>query len=118
MSQPAERSLVAFLRAMAILALNAPDQVTWLNSLGLPGTAALADELALEFDDGYLLVPSFIEGGWLSSGVQEFLAPIEAALTSMSESGDGDVWTIEALKTDHRWEEVRVLARAALIHLK
>ncbi|WP_189213742.1 hypothetical protein [Actinokineospora fastidiosa] len=114
MTEPHVRTLVAFLRAVAILALDAPHQRAWLASLGLPGELAVADELALEFDDGYLLLPAFISNGWLPANAREQFGPIDAALAAMSGNDHQDVWAVEALSTDQRWEEVRALARNAL----
>ncbi|GAA3006507.1 hypothetical protein [Actinokineospora diospyrosa] len=112
------RPLVAFLRAVAILALDARHQLAWLGSLGLPGEPALADELALEFDAGYRLLPQFISNGWLQADVRELLDAIDAALATMSEKENRDVWAVEALATDQRWEDVRGLARSVLTSLQ
>jgi hypothetical protein len=118
MSEPAIQSLVAFMRSIAVLALDAPTQLAWLASLGLPGTPSVTDELALEFDDGYRLIPRFVANGWLSAESGGLLAPIDAALAAMSGPSNADVWAVEALESDPRWMEVRVLAREALIRLR
>ncbi|WP_258904005.1 hypothetical protein [Actinokineospora sp. UTMC 2448] len=114
MTEPHVRTLVAFLRAVAILALDAPHQRAWLASLGLPGEPAVVDELAHEFDEGYLLLSAFISNGWLPANAREQFGPIDAALAATSGDGHQDVWAVEALATDNRWEEVRALARNAL----
>lgn len=97
--------------------MDAQAQVEWLNSLGLPGTAALADELALEFDDGYTLLSTFLRNGWLKQESAEVLADIARALTAMSGRENEAAWAVEALASDARWEEVRQLARKALTRL-
>lgn len=114
MTLPAVASLAAFLRSIAILAMDTQTQVDWLNSLGLPGTAALADELALEFDDGYRLLPAFLANGWLKQDSAEALEEVARALTAMSGRENEAVWAVESLASDSRWEEVRQLARKAL----
>lgn len=122
MSEMQVASLVAFLRSVAMLAMAAPEQVAWLNTLGLPGEAAIADELALEFNDGYLLIDTFISRGWLTANAKALFEPIDAALAAMSDpdkeaTAEGDVWVVGALGEDPRWEEVRLLARRALVLL-
>lgn len=117
MTGPSVGSLVAFIRSIALLALDAQSQVAWLSSLGLPGLPAVADELALEFDDGCLLLPIFVEHGWLPDGCVNFLAPIDAALDAMSSRSEADVWNVEELASSPEWEEVRSMARQALFHL-
>lgn len=114
MTLPAVITLAAFVRSIAILAMDARTQIEWLNSLGLPGRAALADELALEFDDGYMLLPVFLDKGWLKDHSADVLGDIARALTAMSGRENEAVWAVEALASDPRWEEVRGLARKAL----
>ncbi|MFS8103349.1 hypothetical protein LFM09_40105 [Lentzea alba] len=46
-------ALARFVRSIAVLAMPAESQTQWLDSLGLPGGARIADELALGFDDGF-----------------------------------------------------------------
>ena len=115
MSTPSPRALVAFVRSVSVLALDAAGQLAWLASLGLPGTAALADELALEFDDGFKLLPTFISLGWIQPEAADALAELDATLARMSDPSQGDVWKVEALTSDVRWEGVRSLARDALL---
>lgn len=115
---PAACSVVGFVRSIAILALDAEGQVDWLQSLGLPGRAALADELALEFDDGFKLLPSFLNNGWLSQDIVGVVSEIDRALADMSGQANKDLWAVEALPSDPRWKEVRVLARKALVLIR
>lgn len=66
MEGPTPGMLASLIRAIAMLALPAPHQIAWLEALGVGGSA---DELALEFHDGYLLVPQFVERQWLQAAV-------------------------------------------------
>ena len=115
MSQPSVRTLVGFLRALAVLALPAPDQLAWLRSLGLPGEPAVLDELAMEFDDGYRLVPSFIKNGWLPESILDPLSELDRLLSGMSGTGNERVWLVDSLDSTQEWEEVRFGARKVLM---
>ncbi len=68
----------------------------------------VADELALDFDDGYLLLPQFLELRWLSAAVQPAAGEVRRLLDEMS--GPGSPWSFEDLRRDVRWSEVRAAA--------
>ena len=81
MDEPGPKFLVAFVRSVAVLALEADAQVVWLEEKSV---APSADELALEFDDGFQLVPTFIERGWLNEMALPALAQLDEQLDAMS----------------------------------
>ncbi|GGN99770.1 hypothetical protein GCM10010112_93870 [Actinoplanes lobatus] len=110
MEQPGPIFVAAFVRSVAVLALEADAQVAWLGVKGLP----LVDELALEFDDGFRLVPTFIERGWLNDTALPVLAEIDEHLSSMSGEHNAGLWHVEALTRRTEWDQVRALARTAL----
>ena len=112
MGELGARSAIAFVRSVAVLALDADAQAAWLRTLG---TFPAADELALEFDDGFPLVPAFIERGWLSETALPALVPLDEQLTAMS--GGDRLWHAEALAVQPEWDRVRALAGAALLRL-
>ncbi|GGN65852.1 hypothetical protein GCM10010112_27660 [Actinoplanes lobatus] len=114
MDHPAPRFAVAFVRSVAVLALEADAQTAWLQRLG---TAPSADELACEFDDGFRLAPTFIERGWLSGTAIPALTQLDDQLSAMSGNPNADLWHIDALPHRAEWNRVRTLARAALILL-
>ena len=114
MTGPGVKALTSFLRAVAILALPADGQIAWLHSLDLPGQPHYVDELALEFDDGYLLLPQFVTKGWLAQQATEPLAALDVLLSDMSGSEHAELWTLDALATSPLWIEVRHQARVAL----
>jgi len=107
-------ALVRFIRSIAVLVLPAENQVQWLNSLGLPGNAAVADELAQEFDDGFLLLPQFVEHGWILGPVADKLRELDSLLTSMSGPENADIWDISALEGAGMWSKVRDRANSIL----
>lgn len=104
------------MRAVAILALPASDQIAWLDSLGIGGRNV--DELALELGDGFLLVPQFVEHNWLSVEAVEPLRALDSLLASISGPSNGVLWETAALETAPAWEEARKLAKAALLKVR
>jgi hypothetical protein len=111
--EPSPRSVVAFVRSVAVLALDADAQVAWASQL-MKNHVPLIDELAMEFDDGFRLVPSFIERGWLNEAALPVLTQLDERLEVMSGQHNADLWHAEALSSRAEWERVRGLARAAL----
>jgi hypothetical protein len=72
----------------------------------------LTDEIALDFDHWAQCVATY----WKLSSVQMVhLSRLDDFLREMSASLHSDFWTDEALFSDPRWEEVRTLAKAALV---
>ena len=110
MEQPSSKFVAAFVRSVAVLALEADAQIAWLGEKGL----SPVDELALEFDDGFRLVPTFIERGWLNATALPVLAEIDQHLSSMSGEHNAGLWQVEALARTTEWDQVRALARTAL----
>jgi len=108
--QPGPKFVVAFVRCVAVLALEAEGQIAWLGGKDLP----LVDELALEFDDGFRLAPTFIERGWLDATALPVLAEIDQHLNSMSGEHNAGLWQVDALARRTEWNQVRTLARTAL----
>jgi hypothetical protein len=72
---------------------------------------ALADELGLDFDDSYRLVPTLMsEGVVFGDDALIALAQIVQALTAMSGRAKSQLWMLEAIRTRTVWPEVRNLA--------
>lgn len=106
-------SLGRFVRAIAVLALDAEGQIAWLQSMGgLP-----EDELALEFEDGRLLAFQFEEMRWVKPGLGPTLAPLNELLSNMSGSGQDFLWSPRGLCEAQEWTDARRLARAVLPHI-
>lgn len=76
------------------------------------GWVVLADEMALDFDHWARCVSPYWK---LSPGHRVQLSRLDDFLKEMSGSLHRDFWTDEALSSDPRWEQVRTLARAALV---
>jgi hypothetical protein len=112
-AQPGPRHAVTFVPSVAILALDADAQAAWTSQLAKDQTP-LIDELALEFDDGFRLLPTFVERGWLNDAALPILTQLDEQLAAMSGEHNADLWQIEALTSRAEWNRVRVLAKAAL----
>lgn len=103
-------ALAELIKAVARLALPADSQLQYLQELEvLPGI----DELALELHDRVVLLPQFVENGWLSPGEADAIQDLDEALARLSKRGPG-LWSETALKESSEWEEVRSHARTAL----
>ena len=75
------------------------------------------DELALDWDSGWTLMPQWVGRGWLSVDDAEKFQPIDLALTAMTDRKDASLWTPAALRSASEWAEIRALATAALLEL-
>lgn len=116
MEGPSPRSLANLMRAVAVLALPAADQIAWLDSLGIGWTNV--DELALELGEGFLLLPQIVERSWLPIEVVEPLRALDSLLASISGPANSDLWETTALETAPAWAEARELAKAALLTVR
>ncbi|MFD6443834.1 hypothetical protein ACFWEJ_01945 [Promicromonospora sp. NPDC060204] len=108
--------LVRLVRSLAVLALPAEEQFRWLASLGL-GEPALTDELALELENAVLAAPELVAAGWLRSEALQIARNLDAKLESRSGPAAGSFWSIEALRNDPEWADIRVQAVEALMAL-
>ncbi|MBM2614391.1 hypothetical protein JIG36_02315 [Actinoplanes sp. LDG1-06] len=115
MAEMSPRQLVSFVRSLAALGLPADAQAAWISRLSTE-TAQLLDELALDFDDGFQLVPAFVELGWLNAAALAALRRLDAQLDAMSGDHNAELWSVDALAREE-WDRVRSLARAALSEL-
>jgi hypothetical protein len=100
-------------RSVAVLALPAEAQLAWAGQL-LDQDVLLIDELALEFDDGLRLVPTFIERDWISASALPVLIELDNQLNAMSGEQNASLWKPDAVTSRPEWHRVRALARAAL----
>jgi hypothetical protein len=113
MTSPSVGMLANFLRAIARLALPASTQIDYLRAIG---AAPSADEMALEFNEGFVLVPQFVDAGWLSASDTEALRELHKILAEMSGSEQAELWTEDALRNASAWENVRTVAQGFLMH--
>ena len=85
-------------------------QIDYLQHLGV---APLADELALEFHDLYLLVPQLAAQRVLRHQQHKAIDAVSRKLDDMSTCQDTRLWTEDALQSHPDWVEVRRLAAIA-----
>ena len=85
-------------------------QIDYLQHLGV---APLADELALEFHDLYLLVPQLAAQRVLTHQQRKAVDAVSRKLDDMSTCQDTGLWTEDALQSHPDWVEVRRLAAIA-----
>jgi len=92
------------------LASPAQAQIDHLQHLGI---APLADELALEFHDLYLLVPQLAAQRVLTHQQRKAVDAVSRKLDDMSTCQDASLWAEDALRGHLDWVEVRRLASIA-----
>ena len=85
-------------------------QIDYLQHLGV---APLADELALEFHDLYLLVPQLAAQKVLTHQQSKAVDAVSRKLDDMSTCQDPRLWVEDALRSHPDWVEVRRLAAIA-----
>ncbi|HYF02319.1 MAG TPA: hypothetical protein VEC36_03005 [Patescibacteria group bacterium] len=99
--------------ALKNLAANSSEQKAYLEKLG---TAPSADELALEFDDIYLPLKSWIEGGSvkLPPNLILKLEEVDNLLEKMSGPQNAKLWDVKSLSSNE-WNHIRRIAGEALL---
>jgi hypothetical protein len=79
-----------------------------------PDFVHIPDELALTFDDAFLLCAQLERSGHLNRAQIEALGCIDEALTELTNRRDPSMWTLAAIHESFEWQEIRAKARAAL----
>lgn len=94
-----------------------------LQALALPATEQTAlfpafvhvpDELALTFEYSMRLMEQSAEFETLTALQRSTLGELDRRLAELSGQQNAAFWTVEALRQDPRWEELRTLARRIL----
>lgn len=81
----------------------------------LPKFVAVADEIALTFDQWYTLKDQLVEAGLITRELETYLDEINELTTTMTGASNKKLlWSLQGLKKDPRWAEVRQKAREAL----
>jgi 4'-phosphopantetheinyl transferase EntD len=78
-----------------------------------PNVVATPDELALDFDDAYLLLQQ-CQQLELSAAQREAVGDVDHLLAQMTEPERRALWTEAAFRRAPEWERVRSAARTAL----
>ena len=83
------------IEAIRLVAVSYDDQVTCL-----PSFVHMPDEIALSYNDRYLLVPQFIDQGLLRKEDIGELVEIDALFERLSGSHNASWWTLSAMESD------------------
>lgn len=98
--------------ALVMLAAESIDQGAWIDKYRV-----VTDELALDFDHAFGLVPALVEAGLLDAEVLPDLEAIDETFTAMSGGQNAERWSITALASDPGWIMARETARRVLVLL-
>jgi hypothetical protein len=101
-------SLLRFEWAVRALAQDPATQIALF-----PAFVVVADELALDFEQHYLIVQDTLAD--LGEDVVARVADLDRALDGMSGPAHLDLWTDDALREAPEWEAIRELARQVLV---
>ena len=82
----------------------------------VPDFAVKADELAMDFDDAFMLVRDCPQLE-LSATQLDALIDVDTALAAMSDRNHPELRTEAALRESPKWQAVRARAQAALVAL-
>jgi hypothetical protein len=107
--QKEETYLEMMIQSLKLVALDAEMQIQLL-----PQWVHIPDEIALTFDDSYILFDQVIWAGLVNSEQIEAVRTLNRILDEMSDSDDKDLWTLQAIRTSPKWAETRGLAKDAL----
>ncbi len=110
------RLLSMFVRSLAMLALPAPAQIAWLEDSGLPDIHD-SSELALDVNEGILLLDQFIAMGWVPAVAEAPLRDIDEFFADRSGKDHSVFWDVASLSSHPGWERVRAMAQRALREL-
>ena len=114
MSDPDPRVFLRMLvDALRLEALPTDDQIAVL-----PDFVPAPDEIANLYHDAWVLVPQIHDAGLITDEQRNLLALLDRLHTEMENAHDADqLWTVDGLRRDARWAEVRQLAGEALAAL-
>lgn len=94
------------------LSLPPEDQLAILEALG---NREAINELALALDDAFWVVGEAFNRNQLSRAELTSLNELNSALNQMSGPAKAEDWTVNSLERHQEWENVRRLARKALV---
>ena len=105
-----ERFLEMMVQALALAASDYEMQIR-----SLPDFVFVPDEVALIFDEAYVLFDHVIDAGLVDEAQIHAVSAINNFLDAMSKKkGDDNPWTLEAMARSADWHNLRLLARNSL----
>lgn len=108
--------LAGWVRAIGVLAAAPELQEVWLDSLE-PVASWNMTELALEFEEGCLLMPQWVRAGWVAPASIAAVEALNAIFDEMSGEGNAALWTRMALRNHEAWRRVRARAMGVLTEI-
>ena len=102
-------------RLVQSIRLLASDYETQIRSF--PSFVHIPDELALTYNDCFLLVDQMAKAGLLNERQLARLKELDGALEQMSEKESEELWTLDALKKSSEWQDIRLIASELLVLL-
>lgn len=106
--------LAELVRAVAVLALPAAEQLGWAESRGGPISP---DPLVLDLHETSGQALAFGDAGWISRRAAEKIGALAQAVEALSGPNGAEAWSATGLRVAREWEEVRELARSVLADL-
>jgi hypothetical protein len=100
---------------LQLLSSDAAEQLSYLENIG---DRVCVDELALDFDHVFGMLPMLQEAGDLAPALLDLIERLNSQLDGMSGDAHQQLWTPAALETAEEWTQVRALAREALDALR
>ncbi len=82
-----------------------------------PGFVHIPDELALTYNDCFLLANQMAKAGLLNERQLARLKELDEVLEGMSEKESEELWTLDALKKNAEWQDIRFMASELLVLL-
>lgn len=105
-----DRMRCIFVDGVLLLGLDVEQQLA-----SLPDFVPLADELALTFDDGYILLPQLVEAGLVSAEAAALADELSETFDAMGgEENYEAYWTEQKVADSPEWAAIRSKARALL----
>ncbi len=98
--------------SLQLMAAKYDDQIR-----ALPEFVHRPDEVALIFEDCIPLAEQLVDAGVVAPDALSRMRHINDLLKGYSGGRAQDFWTTEAMKDDPRWEQLRSLARDAILSL-
>src|SRR5688572_29949129 len=108
MDTSAEERLACLVEAVQLVAAASEVQLAVL-----PDGVCKPDEIALTFDDCFLLVPDLVASGLVSAQAQGCLAGIDALFSRLTDIGPA-MWSEATVRQRPEWSELRARAAEAL----
>ncbi len=101
--------LVMLIETIKLLAADYETQVKQF-----PSFVLIPDEIASTYYDCFLLAPQIAEAGLIDEYQLERLTQIDRTLEEMTEDKEHSYWTLDALRTEPKWESIRSAANDLL----